>query len=79
MLYVALASIAALVVVTISFAGVIRWGIRQQARERELLVNQLCALSGRPWQEPPAWHPTPEPERDWETTWESQAPEQMVA
>jgi hypothetical protein len=79
MLYVALSSIAALVVVTISFAGVVRWGLRQQARERERLVDQLCYLTGRPWNDPPSREPDPEPERDWENTWESQAPEQMVA
>jgi len=75
MLYVALASIGALVVVTISFAGVIRWGIRQHAREREQLVNQVCYLSGRTWQDPPSFtSPALEipPDEAWTT------PEQMA-
>ena len=32
---------------------VVRTKDRQAARERDLLVNQLCNLAGRPWQEPP--------------------------
>jgi len=80
MLYVALAALAALVVVTISFAGVIRWGLRQQARERERLVDQICYLSGRAWNDPPS-HRSDDPEavREWASSWESEAPEQMVA
>ena len=33
--------------------------IRQQARERELLLNQIMHLSGRTWSPPPAekWEP----------------------
>lgn len=27
---------------------------REHARERDLLVNQMCALAGKPWQEAPA-------------------------
>ena len=79
MLYVALANAAALVVVTITLASILRWNVRQHARERERLVDQLCHLTGRPWNDAPAARPTVEPERDWESTWESQAPEQMVA
>jgi len=76
MLYVALAEAVVLGIAFISFASILRWGIRQQARERELLVNQVCALSGRPWQEPPAWNP-PEPPAILDEVWA--APEQMVA
>lgn len=57
MMYVALAEAAALAVVAISFTGIVRWLVRQQARERELLVNQVCHLSNRPWQEAPAYVP----------------------
>jgi len=63
MMYVALAEAVVIAVVAISFAGIVRWLVRQQARERDLLVNQLCALAGRPWREPPAWHPE-EPEEE---------------
>lgn len=64
MIYVALAEAAVLAVACLSFTGIIRWQIRQAARERELLVNQVCALAGRPWQEPPAmvYEPEREPE-----------------
>lgn len=55
MLYVALALVGCLAVVSISFASITRWLVRQQARERELLTNQLCNLAGRPWQDPPSW------------------------
>ncbi len=57
MMYVALLEGVAIIATALSFAGVVRWLVRQQARERDLLVNQLCALAGRPWREPPAWHP----------------------
>ena len=77
MIYVALAEAVVLAIAFISFASIVRWGIRQQARERELLVNQVCALSGRPWQEPPAWHGEPETTASFEEDWTS--PEQMVA
>lgn len=63
MLYVALGLVVALAIVSVSFLSIIRWLVRQQVRERDLLVNQLCNLAGRPWQEPPAWHePATEPE-----------------
>jgi hypothetical protein len=78
MLYVALAEAVVLGIAFISFASIARWSIRQQARERELLVNQVCSLAGRPWQEPPAWHSTPELGPDpLEEAWTT--PEQMVA
>lgn len=53
MLYVALALAVAIAVVAITFASVIRWLIRQHARERDLLINQLLNLAGRPWRDPP--------------------------
>lgn len=63
MLVVALALVVALVVVSLAFAGVVRSLIRQHARREDLLVNQVCALSGRPWQPAPASerHERPEP------------------
>ena len=39
---------------TIVFASIVRSLIRQAARERDLLLNQLMHLAGRTWQEPPA-------------------------
>ena len=66
MMYVALIEGVALIATALSFAGIVRWLVRQQARERELLVNQVCSLAGRPWREPPSWHPEPVPEDDLE-------------
>jgi len=61
MVYVALAAIGVAALEVVCFAPVFRYVIRQSARERELLVNQLCHMAGRPWQEPPSWAPeTPE-------------------
>lgn len=51
---VALAAIAALAITTVAWAGVGRWLIRQAARERELLLNQIMHLSGKTWTPPPA-------------------------
>jgi hypothetical protein len=60
MLYVALGALAVAALSIVCFVPVLRYVVRQAARDRELLVNQLCALAGRPWQEPPAWD-RPEP------------------
>lgn len=54
MLYVSLALAAALVVTVLAGAGLIRSLIRSHARDRDLLVNQLCSLAGKPWQPAPA-------------------------
>lgn len=54
MLYVALASLIALAGTVVVFAGLLRSQARAHARREDLLVNQLCALAGRPWQAPPA-------------------------
>lgn len=62
MIYVALAEAFAIAVVALSFAGILRWQIRQAARREDLLVNQLCNLAGKPWQEAPARQREPEPE-----------------
>ena len=59
MIYVAILNAAALVAAVIAFAGLIRSLIRQHARERDLLVNQLCHLAGRTWTAPPARDPEP--------------------
>ncbi len=54
MLYVALALAAVLAVTVLAFAGLLRSQSRGHARREDLLVNQLCALAGRPWSTPPA-------------------------
>lgn len=75
MLYVAIAEAVALACVVIVLGNLLRITIRQGARERELLVNQVCALAGKPWRIPPASVPSPEvePEEDYALA----VPEQM--
>ena len=49
-------AVAALVVLALAIylaATLFRGLVRQQARERELLLNQIMHLSGRTWQPPP--------------------------
>lgn len=80
MLYVSVALVVVLAVVVLAFTSILRWTIRQHARERERLVDQLCYLSGRTWNDPPSHvPPSLEAVPDWANTWESPAPEQMVA
>lgn len=59
MLWLYAACIVVLLVVNLAtlaaFTRILRSRDRAHARERDLLVNQLCNLAGRPWQEPPAW------------------------
>ena len=53
-------AISALVVLAfaIYMAGaLVRGMVRQQARERELLLNQIMHLAGRTWQPPPSPEP----------------------
>jgi hypothetical protein len=50
-------AIAALAVLALGIYGcgmLVRGMLRQQARERELLLNQIMHLAGRTWQPPPA-------------------------
>ena len=54
MIYVALAALAATVFNALAFARVISSQARAHARREDLLVNQLCALAGKPWEPPPA-------------------------
>ena len=68
-LYVALAAVLASAVTAIVFGNLLRIVIRQHARERERLVNQVCHLSGRPGQEAPV------NEREWPT----ESPRLLVA
>lgn len=59
MIWVALGSTAVLAVTVVAFCGLLRSLSRQQARERDLLLNQLLNLAGRPWQPPPSLSPEP--------------------
>lgn len=54
MLYVALAEAASLVIVVSLLVSLIKWLIRQQKRERDLLLNQMLHLAGKPWQSAPS-------------------------
>lgn len=54
MVYVALAEAAVIAVIVAAGTGLLRWLIRAHARERDLLLNQLLNLAGKPWQPAPA-------------------------
>ena len=53
-LAVALAALAVLAFTVYMAAMLFRGLVRQQARERELLLNQIMHLAGRTWTSPPA-------------------------
>ena len=72
-------AVASNVVIALAFLRVMRGIQRQHARERDALIDRVCHLAGRPWNEAPSVHDDYEVPRDWESTWESPAPEQMVA
>ena len=60
-------AIAALVVLAFALylsAALFRNLVRQQARERELLLNQIMHLAGRTWQPPPQLEPVQLGEED---------------
>ena len=54
MLAVAITAVCAFAAVSLALAHALRAQIRQAARREDLLVNQVCALAGKPWQSPPA-------------------------
>lgn len=54
MLFVALAEAAVLVILIVSFAGLLRSQQRAHARREDLLMNQMLNLAGKPWQTSPA-------------------------
>lgn len=67
MIVVAVLLVVALVVTVTVGAGLLRSERRQHARERDLLLNQLLNVVGKPWQPAPADEPAPsapEPERE---------------
>lgn len=65
MIVVALALVAALAATVALSAQALARQARQHARERHLLLNQMCALAGRPWEQPPATM-TNLGEREWD-------------
>ena len=62
MTYVAVAALVVLALTNLAWAGLVRSLIRQHARERDLLLNQLMHLAGRTWAPPPALELVPEPD-----------------
>jgi hypothetical protein len=66
------AAVVSNVVIALAFLRVVRGMQRQHARERDALIDRV-------WNTPPAVEELVEVPRDWESTWESPAPEQMVA
>ena len=54
MIYIALLEGVALLATALTFAGCVRSLVRQQARERATLIDQICHLAGRTWTPPPA-------------------------
>lgn len=59
MIYVALAEAIGVIAIASTFAQVVRWLIREHARERNLMLNQLLHLAGRTWEAPPSAEPEP--------------------
>jgi len=51
--WVAIGALVVLALAIYTTASLFRNLVRQQARERELLLNQIMHLSGRTWQPPP--------------------------
>jgi len=64
-IYVALVEALALVALAVVFAGLVRSLLRQQARERDLLLNKVMFLAGRTWEPPPADLPIAEEPLDY--------------
>lgn len=51
--YVCFAEAVAIIVVVSASASLVRSLIRQQARERDLLINKILHSTGRPWVQAP--------------------------
>jgi len=56
-LAVAITALAVLAFTIYTTGALFRGLVRQQARERELLLNQIMHLAGRTWTPPPAAEP----------------------
>lgn len=61
MTWVALALVAANIILAVIFARSLRQRDRQHARERDLLLDRMMHLSGKPWNQAPAEEPRVEP------------------
>lgn len=57
MIYIAIASIVALALVATAAMHTVGRMLREHARERNLMLNQLLHLAGRTWQPPPTAEP----------------------
>lgn len=74
------AAVVSNVVIVLAFLRVLRGVQRQHARERDALIDRVCHLARNPWNEAPSYQADdPELVRDWENSWESPSPEQMVS
>jgi hypothetical protein len=76
MVYVALAEAAALALIVITLASLIRSQQRAHARREDLLLNQMLNLAGKPWQPSPAME-RPDPEEREPRFW-TMSPEQGI-
>ena len=75
MLYLSFVLAGVLGLTTLAWAGLLRGLIRQHARERDLLLNQLMHLAGRTWAPPPSTDPRSElPDLDYTFTPEQDEP-----
>lgn len=79
MLYVTFAAVAALTCTIVTFAGLLRAVQRTNARERELLVNQLLHVIGHSWQTAPAAIRVEQPPLDTDEWWRRHEPTYYAA
>lgn len=77
MIVVAIVEAVAIVATVVTFAGVVRSLIRQHARERDLLINQLLHAAGNAWQPPPAAEKPARDESDQARVRFTASPEQL--
>lgn len=77
-LLIACVTFAAVVVVVVTaFLSLIRGLVRQHARERDLLTNQLLHAVGKDWQPAPADTPVVREEREPQVLRFTPSPEQL--
>jgi len=74
-LAVALAALAVLALAIYLAGMTVRGLVRQQAREREMLINQIMHLAGRTWSPPPSPEPLDLVDEQFEYVDPSQLPE----
>lgn len=78
MIYITVAAIVALALVSVAALHTVGQLLRSHARERNLMLNQLLHLAGRTWQQPPADEPAVpfDPDEDLDHRFET-SPSQM--